>query len=308
MPSRLALIYEELEEPDFRILRVIEKWLNKYEYVPVEIIERDSKLPPSKILKSIKKLSTHKLVKRRLGSIIGYTLTYLGLDVLALRGLIVRGVIERIGDRIGSGKESEVYLAVAPTGERLTVKMHREGSAPFRRIKRTRSFAVDLSWGSMLQVAKILGEREFKVLVELHGRGASVPEPIAWNRHAVVTRYIESGVELSVRPPLSRGDAVQVLRTVLSTLRIAYTEAGVVHGDLSEYNVVVALVEGEPVRAYVIDWPQYVYKDEPHAEELLERDVYYITRFLRKIYGVETDPEEALRYVKGETDDPGLPH
>ncbi len=49
---------------------------------------------------------------------------------------------------------------------------------------------------------------------------------------------------------------------------------GVVHGDLSEYNV---FVSDEGVT--VIDWPQYVEVGDERAGELLERDVGEMTDF-----------------------------
>ncbi len=305
MTSRLAELYKTLDEPEFRVLRVIEKGMKNYEYVPIEYIERNSKLPPSRLSKTIKKLSTLKLIKRTIGNIIGYTLTYLGLDLLALRGLVIRGVIDVLGDRIGAGKEGDVYIGLTPSGEKVTIKFHREGSAPFRKVKRTRSFTVNLSWGSMIEIAKILGEREYKILVELYNKGAKVPEPVAWNRHAVVTKYIEGSIELYKRPRLKTEEAKKVLSQVIDTIKIAYNEVGIVHGDLSEYNVLVRIVL-ENTEAYVIDWPQYVYKDEPHAENLLIRDIQYITRFFRKIYGIEADWREVLKYVKGNVDGFGI--
>ena len=299
MPSRLVEIYKKLDEPELRILRIIERYMKKFEYIPIELIEKESKLPPSRLSNSIKKLSTLKLVKRTLGSIIGYTLTYLGLDILALRGLIVRSIIKDLGDRIGAGKEGDVYIGMTPSNEKVTVKFHREGNAPFRKIKRTRSFAINMSWGNMIEVAKVLGEREFRILVELYNKGARVPEPVAWNRHAVVTKYIEGSVELYKRPELSKEQAIEILKQVLETLRKAYIDVGIVHGDLSEYNILVRPKE-DSMEAYIIDWPQYVYRDEPHAKELLERDLQYITRFFRKIYRVRIEHESALRYIKGE--------
>ncbi len=306
MAGRLARIYGELEPDDFRVLRAIESGLGRYEYVPVEYIERRARLPPSRMLRSIRRLSDLKLVRRTLGTLIGYTLTFLGLDVLAVRALHAKGVIEELGDVIGAGKESDVYLAVTPTGERVVVKFHKEGRAPFHRLRRTRSFAARQTRRSMILWAKLLGEREFKVLVELHGRGARVPEPVAWNRHAVVERLIEGAVELYRVPPLEPGEAERVLADVLETVRIAYLEVGVVHGDLSEYNVLAA-PEGEAVRGVVIDWPQYVYSSEPHARELLERDIRYITRFFRSKYHVDVDESEALEYVTGGRVEPPIP-
>jgi RIO kinase 2 len=303
--GRLAKIYQQLEPDDFRVLRAIEGGLGRYEYVPVEYIERRARLPPSRMLRSIRRLSDLKLIRRTLGTLIGYTLTFLGLDVLAVRALHAKGVIEELGDVIGAGKESDVYIAVTPAGERVAVKFHKEGQAPFHRLRRTRSFAASLTRRSMILWAKMLGEREFKALVELHARGARVPEPIAWNRHAVVERLVEGAVELYRLPPLEPGEAARVLLDVLETVRIAYVDVGIVHGDLSEYNILVAPRDGG-VGGVVIDWPQYVYREEPHARELLERDVRYVIRFFRSKYGVEVDYRAALEYAAGGRDEPPL--
>ena len=303
MPVGVAEAYEELGEPEFRVLRVIEGLLPRYEYVPVEVIERRAGLPPSRLARALDRLGELKLVRRRLGGLIGYTLTYLGLDVLALRGLVVRGVVARLGAEIGVGKEGRVYLAETPAGTLAVVKFHREGRRSFKHLRRTRSSMAEAPRGMWLVKAKALAEREFKVLAELRGRGALVPAPLGWNRNAVVQEYIE-GVELYRLRDLDPRDAERVLLDVLETLRKAYVEVGVVHGDLSEYNVLVSLGEGEP-RGYVIDWPQYVYRDEPHADQLLERDVLYIVRFFRRRFGVEPlSVEEALGYVRGAS--PGL--
>ncbi len=303
MPRNLWEVYNLLSDEEFRVLRAIERFQAKYEYVPAELVEKAAGLPPSKLAKAIYTLSNLKLIRRRLGNLSGYTLTYMGLDVLALRNFVARGVIKELGDKIGVGKEGDVYIALAPGDYRVVVKFHRAGRESFRKIRKHRSYALDLRATTWLALAKLVGEREFKALVALEREGAKVPEPIAWNRHAVVQRYVE-GVELHMIRELRYEEAVKVLLDSLETLRIAYTRVGIVHGDLSEYNILVK-VEGE-VEAFIIDWPQYVYKDEPNAEELLRRDVSYLLRFLKRRFGVEADLEEAIKYVKGDRDEPPI--
>lgn len=300
MAGVLWRVYSSLGGDEFRVLRTIERFQGRHEYVPMELVERASGLPPSRLQRSITVLSKLKLIRRKLGNFSGYSLTYMGLDVLALRNLVKRGVVEVLGDKIGVGKEGEVYIGVAPDGSRLVVKFHREGRKSFKKLWRSRSFTLNLEASTWLEVAKYVGEREFKVLVSLWREGARVPEPVAWNRHAVVQRYVE-GVELSVSPEMGEEEAFNALRDVVETLRVAYQRVGVVHGDLSEYNI---LVDPSTGSAWVIDWPQYVYRDEPHAEELLRRDVYYVARFFRKRYGVELDVDSAILYVKGENSEP----
>ena len=298
MAQEIWSLYKALGREEFKVLRAVESLLGRYEYVPLELIERRLNMPPSRISKALKTLSNYKLIRRRLGGVSGYTLTFRALDLLALDNLVGRGVVSEVGSRIGRGKEGEVYVALSPGGERVIIKFHREGTRSFKKVARHRSYTLDYSIVNWLILAKTVGEREFKALASLSREGARVPEPIAWNRHAVVQEYI-SGVELSERPEL--GDiALDVLRDIVETLRIAYTKVGIVHGDLSEYNVLVS----DEGRGYVIDWPQYVYREEPHAEELLLRDVTYIARFFRRVYGVEASVERLLRYVRGEEGEP----
>lgn len=279
---------------DIRVLHAIEKGMARAEYVPVEYIERTARLPPSRLNRSLDKLNELKLIRRRLGYTVGYTLTYMGLDTLALHSLVARGVVERLGERVGVGKEGSIYLAEAPGGTLIVVKFHREGRRSFQHIRRHRSYATSLPRKSWFRMAKLVGEREFKIMVALVEAGARVPEPIAWSRHAVVQEYVP-GVELYRLRGLSEEEALRVLEGIIETLEIAYQNVGIVHGDLSEYNVLVT----EELEPYIIDWPQYVYREEPGADELLRRDVEYIAAFFRRKFRIRVDTDEILARVRG---------
>ncbi len=267
--------------------------MKDYEYVPLEVIAKEAKLPPHLLERSISKLNSLKLIERRLGYVVGYRLTVLGYDVLAVHSLVKRGILKAIGDKLGVGKESDVYLGITLDDRWVAVKFHRLGRK-FHQVVRKRDYGWAPNW---LLESKISAEREYKALEALYERGAQVPKPIAYTRHVVVIEYIE-GVELSTRPELK--DPADVLAQLLLTLRIAYTEVGIVHGDFSEYNVIVTL---EDEKAYVMDWPQYVYKDHPAAEEVLRRDLKQILKFFRTVYGVTMDLDEALRFVRGEIEE-----
>ncbi|HIQ23493.1 MAG TPA: serine/threonine protein kinase [Pyrodictium delaneyi] len=292
----LALTYKKLMDRDFRVLAVIEKEMSKYEYVPIEVIERRLRMPSSHVAMSLQKLNQLKLIRRRLGDYTGYRLTYMGLDVLALHSLVERGILHALGDKLGVGKESDVYSGLTPGGERVIVKFHRVGRTSFQKIVRVRHYAAERPYSSWLQLAKLAGQREFRALEELYRVGALVPKPLGYSRHAVVTEYIE-GVELYMYKDAMEPESM--LKDIIDTLRKAYVEVGIVHGDLSEYNILV-VIEDDKERPYIIDWPQYVEKEHPSAEQLLRRDVEYVARFFRKRYRVDVDTEELIRYVKGE--------
>jgi len=294
--SRLArnpyLLRQTLDRKDMLVLSAIEKLSSRFEYVPVEVLERRVTLRPTEIAASLDRLNQLKLVRRRLGSIIGYALTYYGLDVLAYDSLARRGVLEALGDRLGVGKEGDVYLGVTPEGSTVVVKFHREGRRSFSKIKRYRGYAASVDRKQWFKIAKLSGEREFKVLVALSEEGARVPKPIAWSRHAVVQEYVP-GIELYRLRDLGEDDATRVLEDVIDTMRIAYQRVGIVHGDLSEYNILV----GDDGRGYVIDWPQYVYRDDPAARELLKRDAEHVAAFFRRRFNLPITGEEVLARV-----------
>ncbi len=297
MVSQLADIYSKMDNDMFRILRAIESLLPKYEYPPLDIVERRARLPPGRFKRALEKLVEMKLLRKSKHQLMGYTLTFQALDLLALRTLVARGTISEIGGKIGVGKESEVYKALSPTGMKLIVKFHREGTRSFKSLRKTRLYMADSTRKHWLIKAKLIGEREYKALDTLYNLGALVPKPIDWNRHAVVQEYIE-GVELYIIPDNGLPNPSDVLDKIIATIEIAYKKAGIVHGDLSEYNILVS-TSGDP---YIIDWPQYVYRDDPIAEDLLERDVYYIIRFFNKKFRLGLDPRSILERVKGSGD------
>jgi len=288
----LVDIYNELESNDFKILNLLDRLLSKYEYVPIEVIENKVKIPPKELHRRLSKLNKLKVIKRSLAPFHGYRLTYLGLDCLAVRDLVRRGVIAYLGTMVGMGKESEIYIAKDSEGNVIAVKFYKIGRVSFQKVVRVRSYLTDEpNW--MIR-SKVAAEREFKALKELMNYSKYVPKVYGWSRHAVVTEYIE-GTELyryaEAKDPLS------MLRKILSTLRDAYVKVGIVHGDLSEYNVMVKIESEDP---YIIDWPQYVYRDDPEHERYLRRDVEYIIKFFKRKYRVEIDVSTALSYVKGE--------
>ena len=288
---KVALIYKSLTSEDFRVLSALERAHKRREYVPLRLIEKLARMHEEKVLLIISKLHSLKLVKGE--TIMGekvYRLTYLGYDMLAIRSLVESNLIEAVGDKVGEGKESEIYLALAPGGLQVALKFLRLGRTSFRQTARTRSWSIgkSLSW---YEQSKVAAEREFKALKELSAYKAHVPTPLGYSRHVVVTEYID-GVELYEKPPLTNPE--KALYAILDTVAVAYHKAGIVHGDLSEYNILVRKSDETP---FIIDWPQYVYKDEPNAMDLLKRDTYYVVKFFDKVYDVGVKPEDAFAYV-----------
>jgi len=292
---RLAYTVKQLTVNDVKVLRAIERGMPTYEYVPLEFIERYSKLKPNDLSYSIIKLNKMKLIRRRFGSYVGYMLTPLGYDCLALKSLIERNIVSALGPKLGVGKESDVYEALTPTGLMVTVKIHKVGRVSFRHTRRWRTYTVDKPNVSWLIESKIAAEREYTALNLAYNAKVHVPKPIARDRHIVVTEYIDGVLLAKYKDAV---DPESLLYTILDDIRKTYLEAKIVHGDLSEYNILVKLV-GEVEEPLIIDWPQYVDVTHPSAENLLKRDVEYIVKYFYRRYSIRVDVLKALDYVRG---------
>jgi len=287
----LALIYKRLNEKDFKILYTLEKYMKKFEYVPVSLLERRCKLSPSELSLGLTKLNNLKLIKRKVGIYIGYQLTWRGFDVLAIRALADKNVLSALGSKIGVGKESDIYEGLAPGDKRVIVKVHRVGRISFRQTARVRTYMEKKEFMSWVEQSFEAAEREFIALNELLKTEALVPKPIGRNRHIVVIEYINGILLLKLKEAMN---PLEMLENIIETLRKAYVDVGIVHGDLSAYNVMIELGTEKP---YIIDWPQYVYKEHPSAMRLLERDVKYIVGFFNRRFGLGLDYKKFIDYI-----------
>jgi RIO kinase 1 len=73
--------------------------------------------------------------------------------------------------------------------------------------------------------------------------------------------------------------------------------AGLVHGDLSEYNLIIH--DGELV---VIDLGQAVTVHHRNADDFLRRDCRNVATFFTR-QGLDTDPDALYEYVTGDGDE-----
>jgi RIO kinase 1 len=86
----------------------------------------------------------------------------------------------------------------------------------------------------------------------------------------------------------------RTFKKLIKTAEILYRKAGLIHSDLSEYNV---LLTPEPV---LIDFSMGTDIANPVADELLMRDLSTLVRYFRKL-GLKTDePAELFSKIKGE--------
>ncbi|QSG01397.1 serine/threonine-protein kinase Rio1 [Natranaeroarchaeum sulfidigenes] len=220
----------------------------------------------------------------------------------ALYKLVQDGYVDAIGGPLSTGKEANVYNALA--GER-SLDLLREGEEEVAmKVYRTRATNFqDMreylvgdprfeELGDKKKIVMAWTRKELSNLERARKAGVRVPQPLAVERNVLIMEYIgtEDGrakrlTEVSIENPET---AFEVVREYIRRLYAA----GLVHGDLSEYNVL--FYDGELV---VIDVGQAVTVHHPNAEEFLERDCENVASFFRR-QGMDVSGDELLAWVQ----------
>jgi RIO kinase 1 len=209
--------------------------------------------------------------------------------------LMRRGVVEEIHGPVAQGKEAKVIWAEAPGGVDIALKVFYTSTAQFIR-GRYRYVMGDPRFtrgvlGNTRKLIEAWCSREFDNLRRAHGAGVRVPKPLYAHRNILVMEFVGPGK--GVPAPLLKDsppeDPVGAYLTLLRYIERAYVLGGVVHADLSEYNVLNN--QGELV---VIDWGSAVSIGHPNSTEFLVRDVARVTDFL---LDEGPDPADVARLI-----------
>lgn len=275
-----------LHKYDLKVLQSIEYLMNRYDWVPVEELIKNSKLSASEVNYRVRRLADKGMIKFTQIPYPGYCLLYNGYDTLAVSHLVRKGTISALGALVGEGKESLVYEAMG-TGP-VILKFHRVGQRSFKTVQRSRGFLPDKGHCPWIFASHFSAEQEYIALSTLN-RTVSVPIPILMNRNVVVMSHI-AGANLNT---VTLADPGQFFDEIITGITGAY-KLGFVHGDLSEYNI---MTDGQhPV---IIDWPQWVAPDHPNAEEILDHDIRTVCQFFQRKYQMRIDPDELRGSVIG---------
>ena len=130
-------------------------------------------------------------------------------------------------------------------------------------------------------------EKEFRNLSRLFNKGVLCPRPLLVKHNIIFMELIT--VNNKPAPTLrladlSQSQYKQMYADLCKNLRYIYHTCGLVHADLSEYNLLVKRND-----LYIIDVGQAVETDNNNANVFLRNDISVITRFF-KSHGVKTAP------------------
>jgi RIO kinase 2 len=285
-----ASLLTKVDQRELRILQSIELGMAKFEFVPIEIVEKFSGMSGDEVKFWVGELDRKALLWGQVGGYTGFILNYNSYDLLALNALVKGDVIDALGMPLGMGKEADVLEALTPSGEGVAVKFHRLGRVSFRDTRRKREYLAGRHHVSWLYQSRLAAEKEYLALTLAFNAGVSVPKPIYQNRHTVVMQRIE-GHQLSEITRLD--DPNSILDKIIEYIHKT-NKAGVIHADLSEFNIIVS----EDNIVYIIDWPQYISSSHPNADEILERDVKNILAYFSRKFKIKKNLEDSLQLIK----------
>lgn len=206
-----------------------------------------------------------------------------------------QGYLDILNGAISTGKEANVLTGINDNEEFIAVKIYRIATSDFKKmdyylkgdprfnIKTKNKRKIIYSWVT----------KEFKNLTRLHNAGVNVPEPYTSSNNVLLIEFIGDEDGNPAQPVKNQPPETpdEFFNKLLVQLKLFVNEGKLVHGDLSNYNILNK--DEEPV---IIDVSQSVVLDNPISRELLERDINTLVREYTKL-GVKTSFEEVLEYV-----------
>jgi len=209
-----------------------------------------------------------------------------------------KGVIDEIHGVVSAGKEARVYWGKDTKGNELAIKIYLTSSAEFKKgmipyIEGDPRFAhVRRDTRSLIFT---WAQKEFKNLRRAKEAGVNVPELLAVQKNVLIMKFIgKNGERAPLMKEIAPEEPQRVFKLLLTYLRRLYRKGGLVHADLSEYNVM--LWKGKPV---IFDVGQSVLIKHPMAERFLRRDLENLHRFFKRLDSSVLTVEEMYKRVTG---------
>ena len=226
-------------------------------------------------------------------------------DDLAVRDLFkmkAKKVFDTYKGMWKEGKESRIFLAYnEQEGREVLIKIYKVEASNFKRMRdyivgdprfkgvKDNKRSVVYSWC----------KKEFHNLELARLAGVDAPKPLYYVHNIIAMELISLESNEEVPAPqlkevkLSRREGEQAFNKIINDLSTLYHKAGLVHGDVSEYNIIMPS-NTTPV---IIDYGQAVLKSHPLSDELLKRDIKNVVSYFSKNYGISREEEEIFKRI-----------
>lgn len=194
-----------------------------------------------------------------------------------------------LGNQIGVGKESDIYVVASESGRQCVLKLHRLGRISFRTVKANRDYLRNRSTGSWMYLSRLAAMKEYAFMQVLRREGFRVPEPLGQSRHTIVMEFIDA---FPLRQIDSVPDPAPLYAELMDNI-VRLARFGLIHGDFNEFNILVREIAGPGGRInlvpVIIDFPQMLSITHANAKYYFDRDVECIRRFFSRRFKFESD-------------------
>lgn len=212
--------------------------------------------------------------------------------LMVIYSMLNRGDLKSIYGVVRSGKESKLFWGQGSKNRKVAIKIYLTWSAEFRR-GRMQYVEGDPRFHrtprDLRSLTFLWARKEYRNLQECRRAGVRVPEPFLVQRNVLVMEFIGNNGEPA---PLLREQVLEKPRDfyekIIKEVKLMYQKAMLVHGDLSEYNVMVC--RAKPV---LIDVSQAVSLEHPMAKAMLKRDLFNLNQYFRSL-GTEVIADDQL--------------
>ncbi|CAA7404698.1 unnamed protein product [Spirodela intermedia] len=203
---------------------------------------------------------------------------------MVLFKMLNRGVFHDINGCISTGKEANVYHATKVDGQELAIKVYKTSVLVFkdrdRYVQGDYRFRFGYCKHNPRKMVKTWAEKEMRNLLRVKAAGIRCPTPVLLRLHVLVMDFIGRSGWAAPRlkdASLSEDKLREAYMEIITMMRTMYQKCKLVHGDLSEYNILY--FEGH---LYIIDVSQSVDLDHPSALDFLREDCIHVSNFFKK--------------------------
>jgi RIO kinase 1 len=219
---------------------------------------------------------------------------------LILFKLLSRGFLEKVDGCLSTGKEANVYYAKAGRQQVATsdssepiqeyaIKIYKTSILVFK--DRDKYVSGEHRWrkgyckSNPRKMVKVWAEKELRNYRRIHQAGIPCPMPVLLKSHVLIMEFIGNAGWPSPRlkdATLSARHLREAYVQVVLIMRRMYHRCKLVHGDLSEYNLL-----WHNSQIVVIDVSQSVETDHPSALDFLRKDASVVNDYFRKVGRLE---------------------
>ncbi|MCW4053494.1 MAG: serine protein kinase RIO [Candidatus Bathyarchaeota archaeon] len=218
--------------------------------------------------------------------------------LMVIYQLLNSGTLYEVHGVVNAGKEARIYWGKNKEGKDLAVKIYLTSSAEFKK-GMLKYIEGDYRFKGVRRDTRSLiftwAQKEFRNLEQASRAKVRVPKPIAVKNNVLVMEFIgKDGVNAASLKEKTPTNPEKVYKILLTYVERLYRKAELVHGDLSEYNIM--MWKGKPV---IFDVAQAVPTSHPMADFFLRRDLANVNRFFSRLGVKVISVDEAYKKVVG---------